>query len=145
MSFTGYDPSTDPADAVRFLIGDTTVPFLLTDAEIAFALDQNANTYAAAAICARALAGRFARQVDSTFETISSRNSQKRTNYEMLARSLDQQAKRRGGLGIPEAGGISRADAETVNADTDRVRPYFRDGMFQNPPAANSPAPDYED
>jgi len=134
---TGYDPATDPVDAVRFLVGDNVAPTQLSDTEILFALDQNPNTYAAAAICARALAARYARKVDSKFETIESKNSQLRSNYEMLARQLDQQARKQGGLGMPVAGGISRADVESVQANTDRVKPFFRDNTFNNPPAPN--------
>lgn len=134
MPYIGYAPTLEPIDAVRFLLGDTSEPFQLIDPEIAFALDQTSNIYAAAALCARALAGRYARRVDSKFETIESKDSQLRSNYEMLARQLDQQAKKRGGLGEPRAGGISRAEVETVRADTDRVTPYFRDGAFHHPP-----------
>ena len=137
MSFTGYDPTTEDIDAVRLLVGDTTAPFALSDLEIQFALDQTSNTFSAAAICARALAARYARRVDTRFETVESKYSQLRENYERLARSLDQQAKRRGGLGEPIAGGISVADVELAEADMDRVKPYFTDGMMNNPPPAN--------
>ena len=134
---SGYSPLTDDLDAVRFLVGDTTSPYQLSDIEVTFALDQNANIYSAAAICARALAARYARRVDTRFETVESKYSQLRDSYEQLARSLDAQAKRRGGLGEPLAGGMSKAEKETVNADTDRVKPYFYDGIFANPPPSN--------
>jgi hypothetical protein len=134
---TGYDPINEPVDAVRFLVGDVDTPQQLTDTEILFALDQNANTYAAAAICARALAARYARRVDTKFETIESKYSQLRDSFEQLARSLDQQAKRAGGMGAPLAGGISRADVESAQLDTDRVKPFFYDNIFNNPPASN--------
>lgn len=137
MAYTGYDPTTEAIDAVRLLIGDTEVPFALSDLEIQFALDQTSNSFSAAAICARALAARYARRVDTRFETVESKYSQLRDNYEKLARSLDAQAKRRGGLGEPAAGGISVTEIETVNADTDRVKPYFTDAMMNNPPPAN--------
>jgi hypothetical protein len=132
-----FDPADSPVDAVRFLLGDTGTPSQLSDAEITFALDQNANIYGAAALCARALAARYARQVDTRFETVESKYSQLRSSFENLARSLDQQAKRSGGMGLPMAGGISKAEVETVDADTDRVKPFFRDAQFANPPAPN--------
>jgi hypothetical protein len=132
-----FDPADSPVDAVRFLVGDTGTPAQLTDAEIQFALDQQANIYAAAAMCARALAGRYARRVDGKFETIESKDSQLSRNYDMLARNLDQQAKKRGGLGAPMAGGISRAEVDAVQAEEDRVKPFFRDAQFTNPPAPN--------
>jgi len=120
---------------VRFLVGDTDA--LLTNRDILFALEQTSNVYAAAAICARALSARYARRVDTKFETIESKYSQLRDSYEQLARQLDAQAKRRGGMGVPVGGGISRADVETVHALTDRVKPFFRDNIFNNPPPSN--------
>lgn len=133
------DPAASDINAVRFLLGDMdeSAP-QLTVAEITFALDQASdNTTTAAAICARALAARYARMVDTKFETVESSYSQLRTNYEALARQLTAQAKRDGGIGLPIAGGISRADVESGDADTDRVRPFFRDGLMSHPPAPN--------
>lgn len=132
-------------ETVRFYVGDTATPYLLTDEQVTIAIDATTSELAAAAVCARALAARFAQEADTRFETIWSYNSQKAQAYERLARNLAQQAKRAGGLGTPLAGGISRADAETAAADTDRVRPYFRDGQFHNPPAPNAPGSAYED
>jgi hypothetical protein len=140
------DPSASDIAAVRFLLGDidVTPPSgetaddpALTDAEIQFALDQNPNIYGAASICARALAARYARRVDTRFETVDVKYSQLRDSYEQLARSLDQQAKKRGGLGVPLAGGISEADVENVKADEDRVKPFFYDNWGNNPPPSN--------
>lgn len=130
---------------VRFYVGDTTTPYLLTDEQITLTIDATTSDLAAAALCARSLSARYARQVDTRFETISSSYGQKSTAFEKLARSLEQQAKRAGGLGVPLAGGISRADAVSVNDDADRVRPYFRDGQFANPPAANAAGDGYGD
>jgi hypothetical protein len=120
---------------VRFLVGDTENE--LSNRDILFALDQNSNPYAAAAICARALSARYARRVDTKFETIESKYSQLRDSYEQLARSLDAQAKRKGALGLPVAGGISNAEVETVQNDPDRVKPFFKENLFNNPPAPN--------
>lgn len=133
------DPAASDSNAVRFLIGDMdeAAP-QLTSAEITFALDQaNDNVTLAAAICARALAARYARMVDTKFETIESNYSQLRTNYEALARQLTAEAKRAGGMGLPVAGGVSRADVASADADTDRVRPFFRDGVLSHPPLPN--------
>jgi hypothetical protein len=120
---------------VRFLVGD--MDNVLSNREIIFALDQATNVYAAAALCARALSARYARQVDTKFETIETKYSQLRDSYERLARSLDAQAKKRGGMGMPVAGGIRISDVETVREDTDRVKPFFYDNLFTNPPAPN--------
>lgn len=137
MPYTGFAPDLEPIDAVRFLIGDTTSPFQLTDTEVEFALDSTTNTYLAAAMCARAIGAKYARRVNKTFESISSDYSDLKTNYDLLARQLEAQGKREGGLGTPLAGGISKAAVEAVDALTDRVRPYFRDGQHHAPPAPN--------
>jgi hypothetical protein len=125
--------STD-IGAVRFLVGDRVSPYQLTDAEIEFALAQtSSNTYRAAAFCARALSAFYARRVDTRFETIDSKYGQLQASYERLARSLESQAKRRGGLGLPYAGGIIKGDVETARAIHDRVHPFFYDNMFSYP------------
>ena len=129
---------------VRFYVGDTETPNLLTDDQITLAINGTTSDLAAAAVCARALSARFAQQVDTRFETVWSSYSQKSAAFEKLARNLEQQAKRAGGLGTPVAGGISVADVLSVDQDEDRVRPYFRDGQFHNPPGPNTRGSDYE-
>jgi hypothetical protein len=111
---------------------------VLTDDQIQFALDQSSDsTYMAAAVCARALAARYARRVDTRFETVESKYGQLARNFDMLARQLEAQAKKAGGLGLPLAGGLTISERDTVNADTDRRKPFFYDGMMNNPPALN--------
>lgn len=129
--------STD-IGAVRFLVGDRVSPYQLTDAEIEFALAQtSSNTYRAAAFCARALSAFYARRVDTRFETIDSKYSQLRDSYEKLARSLDSQAVKQGGLGVPIAGGLTKSDVDLTTQNTDRLDPYFYDGMFENDSSPN--------
>jgi hypothetical protein len=129
--------STD-IGAVRFLVGDRVSPYQLTDAEVEFALTQTSNnTYLAAAFCARALSAFYARRVDTRFETIDSKYSQLRDSYERLARSLESQGKKQGGLGLPVGGGLTRSDVDAVRADTNRIDPFFYDNIFQNPPRSN--------
>lgn len=136
------DPAADAVSAVRFLVGDpdqgTGTTTLLTDAEVEFALDQASDAiYPAAAICARALSARYARRVDTRFETVESKYSQLRDSFALLARQLDQQARKQGALGTPAAGGISNSEMDTVRANPDRVKPYFTRGLFNNPPLPN--------
>lgn len=130
-----------PADitAVRFYVGDPAgADQQLSDADITFALDQTSDdVLTAAAVCARALAARYARKVDTKFETVESKYSQLRDNYNNLARQLDQQAKKQGGMGLPIAGGLSKAEVDSVRSDTDRVPPFFYDNIFTNPPPPN--------
>ena len=140
------DPSNSDVTAVRFLVGDPdgAGTSQLSDAEIQFALAQtNDDTYAAGAVCARALAARYARRVDTRFETIDTKYSQLYDQYTKLARQLERQSKLHGkrGLGVPSAGGISRSDDKAVRADADRVKPYFHSGMFNNPPPSNASTP----
>jgi hypothetical protein len=135
---SAIDDGVTPTSSVRFLVGDAIEPYQLSDAEIAFALDQmNDNTYLAAAFCARALSAFYARRVDTRFESIDSKYSQLRDSYERLARSLESQGKKQGGLGLPVGGGLTRTDVDAVRADTNRVDPFFYDNIFQNPPRAN--------
>lgn len=132
------NPATNAVSEVRFLVGDTAEPYLLTDDQIQFALDQaNAAPLPAATACARALAARFARDVNERFEDISSDSSDKSKAFERLARRLDADAKRRGGLGIPSVGGVRRSEMDAADADNDRVKPSFRRDMFGNPPESS--------
>jgi hypothetical protein len=135
---SAIDDGVTPTSSVRFLVGDAIEPYQLSDAEIAFALDQmNDNTYLAAAFCARALSAFYARRVDTRFESIDSKYSQLRDSYERLARSLESQGKKQGGLGLPIAGGLTKSDVDLATQNTDRLDPYFYDGMFENPPEQN--------
>lgn len=142
------DPSANAISAVRFYIGDPDdgAGTQLTDDEIQFALDQNNDDpFAAGATSARALAARYARRVDTDFETVGTKYSQLRDNYLSLARDLDKQARLYGkrGLGVPIAGGTRVSDMETARGDADRVKPFFRRGLFNNPPSPVSDA-DYD-
>lgn len=134
-----------PILEVRFHLGDTETPYLMSDELIQLAMDNTTTDIAAAAMCARSLAARFSRQADKRFETIWSYNSQKAIAFERLARNLDQQAKRAGGLGVPTAGGISESEVRNADSDTDRVRPFFRDNLFANPPGPNARGSDFEE
>lgn len=130
---------------VRFYVGDTEEPYLLTDSQIMLAIDATTGDMLAAALCARSLSARFAREADSRFETLWSYNSQKAAAFEKLARNLEQRAKLSGGLGTPVAGGISRADTESARQDTDRVRPVFQEGQFRNPASVGLSGPGHDE
>lgn len=131
---------------VRFLTGDTdSDDQKLSNENILFSIQQaNNNIYKAAAICARALAARYASEVDTKFESISSDYSQLRTNYLDLAKRLDVQARKYGSvdadgnpvapIGAPMAGGLTYSDIDAADEDVDRVDPVFRQDQFANPP-----------
>lgn len=119
-------------DAVRFLIQDTDVAFgKVTDAEIAFALTENANCYAAAAAICDTLAVRAgnvsSRSVDDTSVSYTA------DFYKDLSAKLWSQAK--SGYETPFCGGISVADKATTETDSDRTPSDFTRGMFENPAA----------
>lgn len=117
---------------IRVLIGDTdTSDELLTDTQINMLIALYTNTFSAAAAAARAIAAKFAREVDATVDSTQASNSQKYEHYKDLADRLDSQARTSGLLaGIPYAGGISIADKETRVSNTDRVTPAFTRTLF---------------
>lgn len=125
-------------DKVRFLIGDTDInDQLLQDEEITFILaeDHITNNYQAAAQLAYALAVRFARDVDTKVDSVSSSSSQRAERYLVLAKRLDSKAKGVGGaLGTPLVGGVSESAMIAVRDSADRVLPAFRSGQHDNPP-----------
>ena len=143
MTVTYTDPSNSNSDAVRWLVGDTNVSdAALQDEEIAFALSQAGNdTYLAAAICARALAGKYASLIDTKFESVSSDYSGLRDNYNTLAAQLEKQSKKYGtrGLGLPAAGGLTYSDIRANDLNDDRVQPKFKQDQFANPPVGYDP------
>lgn len=148
MTWTyGGAPGTTSAatrrDAVRLLVGDTdTTDQQTSDEEIAFALSQGSDdVYIAGAVICRALSGKFARLVDTSVESVSSSYSQRATQYAELAVRLTKDSKRlgSGGLGVPDAGGMSIADMISVESDPDRVPGAFRIDQFNNPPRYSNP------
>jgi len=128
MSWTySGDPSSNDRDQVRFLIGDTlTADQLLSDEEIAWALTQG-SVYNASAISARAIAATFSRMADKTVDDLSIKYSQKSKQYADLAVSLESKDSHKS-LGV-YGGGISVADKESNEQNTDRVSPSFKKGM----------------
>jgi hypothetical protein len=123
-------------DRIRLLVGDQDEnDQLLEDDSYVFALDEAGNNkFRAAAIICRSIAGKFARLVNTDFEGVSSDYSDRQKHYRQLAKELEQQAKRQGGLGSPRAGGISIDQMDFVERDDDRPDPAFRRRQFRNPP-----------
>ena len=127
-------PMTD-MDRVRLEIGDSFAPMHFSDAEIWEKISQAGGTWkqAAAELCfiwARWLG----RQPSFTLGSFSEGGAQAAATLlnekgkELLAQVLASNS----GL---YAGGISEADVETSQQDTDRVQPYFKAGMLANPDA----------
>lgn len=134
----GTDTADERRDAVRLLIGDndSTEQIGISDEEIAFALSQaDNNIYKASAILSRALAGKYSRLADTSFDGVSTKNSQLSASYMELARKLEQQAAEYGTglIGSPLAGGTKISDIGAALEDTDRVPSAFTTGQFRNP------------
>ena len=133
MSWTySGDPAASDADAVRFLIGDTsTTDQQLQDAEIAYLLTTEGSVYRAAAQAARSIGAKYARLVDKSVGDLRLSYSQRAASYEKLAASLVARATTR--TATPYAGGISAADKALDEQDTDLAKPAFTVGQFDFP------------
>lgn len=126
------DPTTSDKDAVRFLIGDVlNKDPLVQDGEIAYALTLRGTVYGAAATCCRSLAAQYSRLADSVQADLRTTYSQKATAFARRARDFDSQDTMLGGA-LSWAGGISIADKQSREEDTDRVQPAFNIGMDDN-------------
>jgi len=135
----GGDPENSERDAVRLLVGDTsTDDQLVTDEEIQYALSQSRTVPGAASFTANAIAALFSRDVDINVSGTSYSESQRAEHYRALADRLSRMAAsaspRSGVSGpVPVVSGVSRSEMDSVRDDSDRVRPEFRRGMFDNP------------
>lgn len=133
-----YDPGTVGTIAlntVRYLIGDTIrTDQQLYDQEIKFAINNYSNVYLASAVCARAIAAKYARQVDTVQGELRTMYSERTKRYLIMAdgpNGLWQQGMARGGV-FAYAGGISVTDKQQAEEDTDRISPQFTIGEFDN-------------
>ena len=126
-----YTPGESTRDWVRFMIGDTdSTNELLQNEEIDAALANEGSQYAAAAVSAEALAGKFADQSDRKIGPLSISTGKKAERYERLAKRLRANIGRKVAA---YAGGISEADVESVRDDADRYGGSFREGMHDLP------------
>ena len=123
------DPSASDRDFVRFWLGDTdTTDQQLSDEEIAALLTIEGSPRAAALSGARRLLAKYSRLVDKSVGDLSVSYSQRRAGLETLIGSLKRDMVLAGGM--PISGGQSKARKETVEADTDRVKPSFHRDQF---------------
>ena len=133
--------SSGRLNVVRLLVGDTdTNDQQVQDEEITFALTQtNNNSYYAAGWIARAISGKYSRQVTVELDNqLMAQYSDLATQYSLLADRLEYQGKRTAGALGMIGGGISKTDVEAVRSNTDRVEPAFRRDQFDNPPDGSS-------
>jgi hypothetical protein len=138
-TYTG-DPATNARDSVRFLIGDTdTNDQLINDEEIAWINNQltgsDTATTALYNVAYRAcitIASKFSRMADKSVGDLRVSMSQKAKAYREQADSLLLLAGREGSVPTPYAGGISIADKDVDQGDSDIVEPSFSFGQFDN-------------
>lgn len=110
-------------DAIRILIGDTdTTDQLLSDEAISFFIGQEPGVYHAGAQAASAIAATFARQADKAVGDLRLSASQQAIAYRELAKDLKRRAVSTAGIW---SGGISIADKQAREDDTDRAFPFF--------------------
>ena len=128
-SYSG-DPGASSLDELRFILGDTDESDQqLSDEELLFLLREHGGSAPTAAIGAcRRLVAKYTRCVDQKTGDIDIKYSSRVSQYEQLLAHL-----RAGLVPTPYAGGISKADIETVQDDDDRQGPIFALGMFDNP------------
>lgn len=130
FSYSG-DPRKSDKDKVRFLIGDTDANDpQLGDSEILYALESEGNAFRAGVACAVALAAKFSRLTDESVGDVSKSYSKRAEAYRELAKDLRRRNAERGV--VPYAGGISVAEKEAVEQNTDRVDPAFTRDLHDN-------------
>lgn len=135
--------SGDPAHCsicdVRALFGDIiNNDQLVPDELISSAVTATGNNYLAAARMAEHLAMRFSREADTTVNDGSGASrtkslSQRASAYRIMAAELRTSATSGENIAaMPYCGGISIADKDTREGDTDRVAPAFTVGMYDH-------------
>jgi hypothetical protein len=126
-SYSG-DPSRSDLDEVRFLIGDTNEDDpQLQDEEVEYLLAEHGSPQQAAIAACEALYALYSRYADQKTGDISISYSKRADQVRALATTIQQ----RTSLNVaPYAGGISRADREVDEGDSDRVVPAFDVGSM---------------
>jgi hypothetical protein len=130
----GGSPSTSTRDAVRFLSGQNSSADdqLVSDGEITYALAQrSSNVYGAAQTVCEVLAAKYASKAsEKGIGQLSIVYGDRSRAFADKAKALGMQLIRQGVS--PYVGGISEADKETDQNDTDLVQPSFAVGMDAN-------------
>lgn len=141
MAYTG-NPSTNPADTIRLLIGDvstSTGSEIFSDAEIDYFNGAKPNAFLSAALAVESLIGTdrgttlasvIEKQVGDLKIKYGTEGGGSGGTLTAKAKSLRLQGVRKV---KPYAGGISELDKDAAETDTDYNAPAFRVGMFDNP------------
>lgn len=133
MAFTDH-PSTKPSDAIRLMVGDistsTSLEFLSDNSYNYFYAQQANNVYLAAQLACQALGSLFASTaIEKKVGDLMIKRGDIAASYRMLARDFGAQALT---TVSPSAGGISRSDKRSAEADADRVQPFFVRKIMDN-------------
>jgi len=129
----GGDPSASDSDYIRFIIRDTAASPYFSDTEVAAILAAEGSRDAAAGRLLKMWVREMLTMPNFTLGSFSENHGATLSELMKDAQNLID-----GGATVGlYAGGISQADNEAIAADTDRVPPYFRTGMMENPDAEN--------
>lgn len=128
-TYDSTDISTDLAK-VRLLIGDTnTNEQLLADEEINFYIGRKADVTLSAADCCDAIVAKLSRDTDRNNLGMGAQRSQKIQHYQDLADRYRNEGRMEAGA---FAGGTSKSDEDSWEADTDTKQPRFQQDGFDN-------------
>lgn len=130
-SYSG-NPAASTLDKVRFLIGDTdTTDQQFSNEEInAILADNGDEPYATAIVLIEGLIARYSRYISKSVGDLSISYGDRVKQYQSLLAGLRRRATLQ--LCKPYAGGISIADKQIDQADSDVVQPYFKVGMHDS-------------
>lgn len=131
MSFTYHDnPKGRTEDAVRFELGDTQEDnYLISDAEIEYALDaESDNVLLAAARLAEGLAARFARRENVRYSGFTTEHGSLQAHFNKLAKDLRQRVATSSDFIIINMLSVTQHKAN--RDDNSIVQPAFRRGLF---------------
>jgi len=129
-SYDSTAPNSSDKSWVRLRIGDTSSgDQLLQDEEISAFVTSEGNREMGAALAAEAIGAQFARKVDKSVGKLAISFSQASEHYFALAERLRREVAVGAG---PYAGGISQADKDANEADTDVVAPSFTVQQFDS-------------
>jgi hypothetical protein len=131
----GGNPSTDAADAVRVLVGDTNASSaLLDDDTYTLILATETRLYSRSAMAASMLAGKYAKEMTTRTGDLWREAKVRYDHYRDLAQWLRLEGRTRG-IAHPFVGGLSVTDNETRREDTTVEQPHFTVGMMDAAPS----------
>lgn len=135
MSFSYYTERWSVIDQTRFLIGDTDFnsPFF-QDEEVNGNLAIYGAPIDAAIAMATAQAAKYSRKPSMTVDGLTVNYRELAANFTALAQQLRKQRAEMPGLMGVVVSGVSISDMESVDEDSDRVKPQFSIGMDDDPP-----------